>query len=132
MASPFVAPRSGVAAGQTNAEAPELIPAELAPGRVGLGVTRWRQRAARRAIRTVPRPPQHLRDAPASDANFASVREFLVRVSGLLYLGGAALYLLQLLVLDWDAGLSWAPAALGGASLGLAALVLFAPRLWQS
>jgi diguanylate cyclase (GGDEF)-like protein len=131
MASPYAAPRPGVGTGQADTGTP-LAPPQTTPGRRGTGLSYWRLAAARRSIRNVARPPRNLRDAPPNDATFVTVRDFLVRVSGLLVLAGAALYLLQLGILAWTADLDWVAAALGGGSLILAALALFFPRMWRS
>src|SRR5690349_2516517 len=84
-----------------------------APGRrLWLGRGRPGARAVvPRAMAALERPPLNLNHSlpRAEDLGVGAVRDFLVRIGGLLYLAGAALYLVRLALPDLSDRSAWLP-----------------------
>ena len=93
---------------------------------------RYRLKSTRPPVAGLARPPHAARTTPPVEVEFATLRGFLGRLTGVLYLAGGGLYLLRLALPGLPAVPPWVPFLLSGAAFLLAGLGLLTPQLWDS
>ncbi|HMA34765.1 MAG TPA: sensor domain-containing diguanylate cyclase, partial [Chloroflexia bacterium] len=80
---------------------------------------------------SLERPPLGRREPLTREPEFDAISDFRVRMGGVLYLAGTALYLLRLALGDLPGTALWVPPLLAGTGLIVAGAVLRWPQAWH-